>query len=142
MDDELSDFIVKRLAAGSSEQDVILAVCQRAGLTWQEAESPVYGAMDYRANDIARWQLLTLLVIALVTILGAVGIIARFILAVASPIRDIAGASELSFSLDSLGLLFRVFANVQFVGDLVLWGSMIVGGGLGLYAAVNRATGN
>jgi hypothetical protein len=58
--------------------------------------------MDYRASDIARWQLLTLLVIALATILGGVGIIARFVLVMASPIREIAGQTAPAFSPDSL----------------------------------------
>jgi hypothetical protein len=58
--------------------------------------------MDYRASDIARWQLLTLLVVALATILGGVGIIARFVLAMAGPIREVAGQTAPAFSPDSL----------------------------------------
>lgn len=141
MNEDLSDFIVKRLAGGTSEEDVILAVCQRAGLTWQEAESLVHGAMDSRATDIARWQLPTLLIIALATILAGVAIIARFVLVVAAPMRGLAGQGDLSLSPDSLGLWFWALANAQFAGDLALGGAMIVGGGLGLFAAVNKAMG-
>jgi len=142
MDDELSDFIVKRLAGGSSEQDVILEVCQRAGLTWPEAQSLVYGAMDNRATDIARWQLPVLLVLGLATVLAGVGIIARFVLVVAAPMRGIAGQGDVPISPENLNLLFWAIANAQFAGDLALGGAMIVGGGLGLYAAVNKAMGS
>jgi len=137
--DELTGFIVERLSRGCSEQDITLEVCERAGLSWQQASSLVFSASVYRAREIARWQLALFLLLGALTILGGSALIVSFIAAVVRPVHDLARNGFSTETIESVGLLAWMIANPQSAGQLVLGAGMIAGGIIGLTAAVRRA---
>ena len=55
--DELTDEILRRLAAGVAEGDIVTAVCRRTVLSWPEAEALVESVCLGRSEEVARRQL-------------------------------------------------------------------------------------
>lgn len=71
-EDDVIDFVVRWFARGVSPQDVILAVCEKRGLNWQEAEEVVPSALVFQKREIAKGQLVVMVLIGLATALGGI----------------------------------------------------------------------
>jgi hypothetical protein len=69
-DGELTRFVVDQLSRSRGENDVILAVCQRFGLAWPEAQRRVRGLRATHPPQIAAGQRPVLLFLAIVTAIG------------------------------------------------------------------------
>jgi hypothetical protein len=139
MDEEITQFVVESLGRGVPEQDVILAVCERTGVTWQEAKSIVFSASVYRSKEIARWQIPILFLVGTATILAGIAVIAAFIQGIIQPVSQISQYG-LSFEMvESIGLYAWMIANMQFAGEVVFGAAMIAGGITGLYVAAKNA---
>lgn len=134
----MADYIIRRLASGASPQDVILAVSERTGTTWPEAEALVTDVLIYRDPEIGKWQLLILAITGLGTVLGGLWVGYDSVLQLVESAGTLLMEGVLPLSFDSLGRVAWIAANLRTAGEIILGSAMVAGGCIGIYWAVRR----
>ncbi len=129
---ELRAHIVRRLAQGVPENDVILEVSRRAGIPWPEAEALVSDTAAYEEPAISRRQFPLLALLSVTSVIGGLVLAGSSTIAFLSPLlaaRASRGAPDL---LDPAILLLWVTTHLEYLGGIVLGAAMIAGGLFGL----------
>jgi hypothetical protein len=75
-DSELITYVTQRLSEADNLQDIIMAVCEKTGWTWSDAEVFVSQVQELKGSDITRRQFPLIIVLALGTFLVGLGLIA------------------------------------------------------------------
>lgn len=121
-DQELQNFIVRELGKSRRRSDVVMDVCERTGMDWQEAQKFVYQvAMDNHKKVAARKS-------PLAVIFGVSFVVGGFAIALISLIATIQG-----ISID--------YRGVPYVGNLggIGFGLLLLAGGvIGLWDTLKQ----
>ena len=121
---KLAEDVVRDLARHRSRNDIILSVCQSAGMNWADAERFIRQVEVNQGQTIASRQMPLLVVLAVLGILGGLAAAVGMVLA----------------TLDGWIILFLNFP-VPYLGNIVYFSVGIltlVGGFLGLRSALRR----
>lgn len=80
MNEELTDLIIKELGRHHSRNEIIVAVCEKGGLDWPQAEKLIEQVEQEHKRDIATRQSPLLILISAATIIAGMGLAAYGIL--------------------------------------------------------------
>lgn len=133
--EELTAYVVDALSQGRSEADVVLALCRRYDLRWSEARAAVDRVCAYRSPLIARKQVWLFTLISVGFIVGGLALIGSLAARLVNSISSLTEFSAAPITLDFAGRLMLAVADVQSLGLLVVGGSMVVGGVVGIWRA-------
>jgi len=75
MNDEITDLIISKLGRQSSRNEIIIAICEKSGLDWTEAERLIQQVEEEHHRSIAIRQTPVLIVISGLTIIGGVSLL-------------------------------------------------------------------
>jgi len=75
MDDEITDLIIKKLGRQSSRNEIIIAVCEKSGLDWIDAEKLIQQVEEEHHHQIATRQSPVLIIISGLTIITGLGLL-------------------------------------------------------------------
>lgn len=138
---ELREFVVQRLAQGAPPKDVVLAVCERSGLTWEKAERLVLETASEQELVIANRQIPLLAILSATSMVVGIGLVIWFAKAMVEPFLMARPARGTPGLLEIAALIMWIASNAYFIGDVVLGAAMIAGGYLGLRKAGIRPFG-
>jgi len=80
MDEELTALIIKELGKHHSRDAIIMAVCEKGGLNWKQAEQLIEQVEEQNKRAIAKRQSPLLILISVVTVIAGMGLLAYGIL--------------------------------------------------------------
>ncbi len=125
--EELQEIIVDGLVVHQTRNDIILSVCERGGLQWPEAEELVKRVEVERAHAIARGQM------PLVALLSAALVAAGSWL-----LNDTYRLIRDAFRGDALSTMFMLVSGYYQLGLALMGGTMVAGGMIGMWKALQR----
>jgi hypothetical protein len=134
--EELEAYVVERLGAGVANDDVILEVTQRSGLSWPEAEDLVRRTADLRGPSVARRQFPLLAFLAAAVMVGGLALLVACALSFSDALlllKPVRGDADQGRVAAFLALLA---ANGPILSLIPLGAGMILGGALGLARAL------
>jgi hypothetical protein len=120
--EEITAYIVTELGKHRNPNDIIIAVCERSGMKWSDAQQFMQRVQSEHRSEITGRQNLLLIV------LGVITVIAGLVVSI--------GASAVTL----FGLNFE-FDYVPYGGNLLIFGvglAMMAGGGIGLWKIVKQ----
>jgi hypothetical protein len=120
---ELEENLVERLENGENKDDIILHLCETAGMNWPEAEAMVEQIRERKKNHIVLAQSPVLVLIALVTFLGGAGL-ATFS-AYNILVIFLSYLNATSGSIGAIGMILYLFTYGGY-----LWGVALLGLGM------------
>ena len=80
MNEEITALIIDELGKHHSRNEIILAVCEKSGLNWMQAEQLIEQVEEQRKRTIATRQSPLLILISVVTIIAGMGLLGYGIL--------------------------------------------------------------
>ena len=124
MDADIEREIVERLEASEDKDDIIFDLCNRLGRDWKEVEAAVEHVHATNADDITLSQSPLLVLLALVTFIGGVGL-AGF------STYNLIGAYETFLALqnDRAGAIGGFLIYLLGYGQMIFW-EFIFGAGM------------
>jgi hypothetical protein len=125
MNEELTDLIIKELGKHHSRDAIIMAVCEKGGLNWKQAEQLIEEVEWQHKRAIATRQSPVLLLISAVTIIAGLGLLAYGILFFAD-----------FFQRDVLERALLLRAGYYRIGGLLTGLAMLGGGSYGFWKTV------
>lgn len=130
---DIENKIIQRLADDDNRNDIILELCDSQALDWREAESVVDAIQAKHTVDITLTKSPLIILLALVTFLGGVGLTAYTTYDVISVYKVLAAASQTP-ETNPLGALvvYLMIAGQHYFGLIILSIAMIVGSLTGL----------
>jgi len=139
MDDEqVRQDVVRRLAEGIDQRDIILDICRNQGLGWGQAESLVAQIASTATGEIARRRFPLFAFLALGIVLAGLALIGNFVFVVLVPLVDSGVRSAPGGIVSAGGLIGWLILNLEFVGQLGLGVAMVVGGAMGLFRVMRE----
>jgi hypothetical protein len=135
MDDpELETYIVRRLGNSASENDLIMEICNRRGLSWPEAETLVRRVAAEHEHHIVGRQFPLLFVIALGIFLGGLGLVIYDAYVLLSILEtDLSTALTSLDMITHLRLIFDI--GVTPITGIIIGAAMMLGSLVGMRRA-------
>jgi len=75
MNDEITDLIISKLGRQNSRNEIIIAVCEKSGLDWTEAEKLIQQVEEENHHTIAIRQSPVLIIISGLTVIAGLGLL-------------------------------------------------------------------
>lgn len=75
MNDEITDLIIRKMGSHSSRNEIIIAICEKSGLDWTDAEKLIQQVEEEHHGKIATRQSPVLIFISILTIIGGAGLL-------------------------------------------------------------------
>lgn len=122
MSDEITNLIVNKLGKNQSRNEIIIAVCEKSGLDWTEAEHLIEQVEEEHHRTIATRQSPVLIFISAVTIIAGVGLLGYGLLFFVD-----------FFQLDITEQVFLLRTGYLRIISMVTGVGMVGGGGYGLW---------
>ena len=126
-DAELEREIVRKLKSGEDKDDLILLVCERAGINWNEAEALVNDIESTHQHSITLAQSPLLVGLALGTFLSGVVLMGYAGYEAYSVLRSLAQADPTDLGTITGSATYLYFYGAEMGGLLLLGIAMIVG---------------
>ena len=130
-DPELTAYILERLSSMANTDDLVLDICQKTGLHWNEAEAWVETLKVQHESEISRRQSPLLVTLAVVIFLGGAEIASAAGYFLYETALDALHTDDSLARLDLFLYLFRAAPDIISIG--VFGGAMMAGSSLGLY---------
>jgi hypothetical protein len=125
--DQLELEIIKQLKSGEDKDDLILLVCERAGMNWSEAEALVDDIESTHQHSITLAQSPLLVGLALMTFLGGAAMIAYASYDLVGVLQSLAQAEPTDLGTITGSVSYIYFYGAQVGGLLLIGIAMIVG---------------
>jgi hypothetical protein len=77
---EATAFVIREIAKHHSRSDIVMALCQRMGFDWQEAEQFIKNVEAHHGRSVAARQSPFLVLVSLVILIGGIYLAARGVL--------------------------------------------------------------
>jgi hypothetical protein len=127
MYNQLEREIVKKLKGGEDRDDLILLVCERAGMGWNEAEALVDDIVSTHQHSITLAQSPLLVGLALMTFLGGLSIMTYAGYEIFSVLRSLAQANPTDLGTITGSTTYIYFFGAEMGGLLLIGMAMIAG---------------
>ncbi len=86
-ENELTTFVIESLAGGEDPDDIIYALCEKAGWTWPKAEAFVLEIQEMHQGQVVKKQFPLLLITAAVTYAAGIGLMAYSLYSILERVR-------------------------------------------------------
>ena len=130
-DSKITKWIIKKSIRHANQDDLILAVIEKTGMSWPQAEAHVLQVQTENSKRIARGQSPILILIALATMLSGLGLIGYEIAYLAKAFWLIKQTGVSFFDVFNLASFFAEYADV-FLKLTPLGLAMICGSWIGM----------
>lgn len=122
----IEEGIFERLTNGESHDDIILDLCETENMTWPEAEALLERVGAEKKHHIVLAQSPLLVLIALATFIGGVGLVVYSAFNISSAFLSYQDTN--SGSVGALGMVLHLFTYGEYLWFLALLGlGMIIG---------------
>ena len=130
-DSKINKWIIKKSIRHANQDDLILALTEKTGMSWPQAEAYVFQVQTENSKRIARGQSPILILIALTTMLGGLGLIGYETAYLVKAFWLIEQTAVSPFDVLNLASFFAEYAGV-FLKLTPLGLAMIFGGWIGM----------
>ena len=137
-DDPVREYVVRRIAGGIDPKDIVLEVCQRQGLGWQEAEAWVAEISHTVVGEVARRRFPLFAFLALGIIIAGLVLIVSFIRVLLAAFVAASTGGTPSGMVEAGGLIGWLLLNLEFLGEVIVGVAMVAGGAVGLHRVMRE----
>jgi hypothetical protein len=125
--EEAVNFVIQELGKHHSENEITMALCQKTGMTWHQAEQFIHQVQAEHKHTISSHQSPLLIVMGVAFVLIGLGLIfynLEFIVSL--------------FNKDALGLALSARSVYYRIGSIITGFGMAIGGSIGLRGVISE----